>query len=222
MDICPVGFFCFDKNTLVLIMVTIVIITVFYINRNNYKIDKLKLDINNAKLNLENKLQDYTKEIKTIAKTTYIDTKLNDETMYLVDKDYQRIVNPLLPPERSYPYRINRVGLPINIPTRGYSGGFQQVGVLIQEDNNNGNNNKILPLYGEPTYPGSRLWKYYTGTDSFQSVKLPVSNKNRDCSDTYGCDEIYDGDAVKVDGFSSNFKSKIYKIDTPRYLPNVI
>ena len=79
----------------------------------------------------------------------------------------QRIFNPLYGPERSYPHRINHLGVPINIPTRGYSEGYQQVGALIQEDGS-GNNQKILPLYGEQTYPGSRQWKYYTETTRYR------------------------------------------------------
>ena len=27
-----------------------------------------------------------------------------------------------------------------------------------------------------PTYPGSRQWLYYTGNDSYASVKLPVEH----------------------------------------------
>ena len=42
---------------------------------------------------------------------------------YLHQKNHERIINPLLPPERSYE---NTYGIPINIPTRGSSGGFQQ------------------------------------------------------------------------------------------------
>ena len=43
---------------------------------------------------------------------------------YIHQKNHERIIHPLLPPERSYE---NTYGIPINIPTRGSSGGFQQV-----------------------------------------------------------------------------------------------
>ena len=63
----------------------------------------------------------------------------------LQSKDYQRAVNPLLPPERTYPYGNpsiqeihNRTPkLPINIPTRGESGTYSQVGILTAPDENN-------------------------------------------------------------------------------------
>ena len=70
---------------------------------------------------------------------------------------------------------------------------------------------KILPLYGEQTYPGSRQWKYYTGSDGYHSIKLPITNGNKHCQDSYGCDEIYDGNVVKVKGHDSGFKANIYK-----------
>ena len=60
----------------------------------------------------------------------------------------------------------------VNVPTRGYPTGYQQVGVLIEENSNG--ENKLLPLFGEQTYPGSRQWRYYTSSDGYQSVKLPI------------------------------------------------
>ena len=104
----------------------------------------------------------------------------------LQSKDYQRASNPLLPPERSYQYgnpSIQEIHnktpkLPINIPTRGESGTYTQVGILTAPDENNPT---ILPLYGKPTYPGSSKWLYYTSTDKLPTVKIPLKNKDRDC-----------------------------------------
>jgi hypothetical protein len=53
-------------------------------------------------------------------------------------------------------------------------------------------------------------------------VKLPITNKNKDCMDEYGCDEIYDKDNVTVRGYNKNYKVELYKIDRPRYNPYVI
>ena len=144
----------------------------------------------------------------------------NDEKEYIKEKDHQRIFNPLMPPERSYPFRVSRLGVPINIPTRGQSTGYQQVGALIE--NTDIENKKMLPLFGEQTYPGSRQWKYYTSSNGYQSVKLPVFNKNRNCQDRFGCDEIWDGNIVTVKGYNNEFKATIYKQDAPIYLPHII
>jgi len=102
---------------------------------------------------------------------------------YEAEKNIERIVNPILPPERSY---VNTYGVPINIPSRGPQQSYQQVGILYKENIENpdklpGNNNEsnILPLFGRPTYAGSNRWNYYTSSDKFQTVKLPISIDGR-------------------------------------------
>jgi len=149
-----------------------------------------------------------------------LDTVLSPN-MYLVNKDYERVINPLLPPERSYPFPLGRVGVPINIPTRGYSSGYQQMGFLEQEGVDEPGK-KLIPLYGQETYPGSNYYNYYTNTDGFQTVKLGVRRGNRDCMEETGCKELYNGDSVAVQGYSGGYKANIYKYDTPRYIPNVL
>jgi hypothetical protein len=156
-----------------------------------------------------------------------------------------RIFNPLEPPERTYPSTLDfgaglqvespgwterRVGLasaspsppglPINIPTRGENTGYQQVGILIEENAPDAGK-KILPLYGEQTFRGSNNWRYYTGTDGFQSVKLPVIHKKKNCQDEFGCEEIYEGDNINIPAYEKPYKASLYKIDKPRYIPFV-
>ena len=79
----------------------------------------------------------------------------------------------------------------------------------------------ILPLYGKPTYPGSSNWLYYTSTDSFNTVKISLLHKNKDCQKEYGCQEIYNGDTVTVPSYNGEFKVSIYELDKPRYIPYV-
>ena len=231
MQTCPSGFFCFDKNTFILVIISFVIFIVYKINKGNNDLDRQKIDLENKTtlMNLIgdklkksfNKIDSLEKENLHLQRKNEIVKNINQEQMYIVDKDHQRVINPLLPPERSYPYRINRVGVPINIPTRGYSSYYQQVGALVQEGNDD-DNKKILPLFGKPTYPGSRQWLYYTGTDSYASVKLPVINGNKSCQDQYGCSELMNDSSVKVQGYGSDFKVNIYNLDKPRYLPHII
>jgi hypothetical protein len=141
----------------------------------------------------------------------------------IVQKDYERIVNPLLPPERSYE---ETYGVPINIPSRGFSGGFQQVGMLYKQDVENpdrqiGNNSDpvILPLFGRPLYNGSKRWTYYTTNDKMAMVKLKLESNGRKCDMDQGCEEIYDGDTISVPPYNGVFKVSIYEYDKPRYIP---
>ena len=154
---------------------------------------------------------------------------------YLVNKDQERIVNPLLPPERRnsyinpYSHYIVSDGVPINIPTRGPSGDMQQLGALYKVESSDetirvGQNTEpvILPLFGSPTHTGSNKWIYYTSTDKFNQIKLPLKNKNRECNSEYGCDELYSDDKVEVPAYNGDFIVKKYEFDKPRYLPTVL
>ena len=124
------------------------------------------------------------------------------------------VANPLLPPERSY---NSRYSAPINIPTRGYASNYQQVGVITAETKDGV---KILPLFGRQLWKGANRWNFYTSTDQYNSLKLPVYSKKRDCQDQNGCDELYDGDQVIIPqyGDTTHFKVSIYKLDSPIYL----
>ena len=144
---------------------------------------------------------------------------------YEADKAAERIINPLLPPERSY---TNTYGTPINIPSRGPLQSFQQIGILYKEnivntDQMPGNNNEsnILPLFGRPTFPGSKRWNYYTSSDKFQNFKLPITRDGRKCSDDLGCDEIMNGEMITIPSYNGKFKVEIYDFDRPRYIPFV-
>jgi len=144
---------------------------------------------------------------------------------YEAEKNIERIINPLLPPERSY---TNTYGIPINIPSRGPFQSYQQIGILSKDeiadpDKIPGNNNdsNILPLFGRPTYAGSNRWNYYTTSDKFQSVKLPINIDGRKCTDDLGCDELREGDMVSIPSYNGRFRVEIYDFDKPRYIPFV-
>lgn len=144
---------------------------------------------------------------------------------YEAEKNIERIVNPILPPERSY---VNTYGIPINIPSRGPQQSYQQVGILYKENIENpdklpGNNNEsnILPLFGRPTYAGSNRWNYYTSSDKFQTVKLPINIDGRKCTDELGCNELMNGDIITIPSYNGKFKVEIYDFDRPRYIPYV-
>lgn len=103
----------------------------------------------------------------------------------------------------------------INVPTRGCPEETKQVGVLTSS-----NLDMTIPLYGRRLWNGSSKWNYFTRNDKFVSVVLPVMNCGRDCSEEYGCNEIYDGDNVNVPQISNApLKVTLYHMDCPRYIP---
>ena len=154
-----------------------------------------------------------------------------------IDIDRVLINDPLYPPlSRNYhedptgriehPHKPGRRGMPINIETRGSGGDFQQIGILsknvIEKDDKTPGNNtdsNILPLYGKPTYRGSNRWLYYTETDKYNPIKIPINVNDRDCTDDTGCDELYNGNEVTIPSYNGVFKVQIYKFNKPRYIP---
>jgi len=105
--------------------------------------------------------------------------------------------------------------LPINIPTQGLPESFQSVGVIQAGD-------QILPLYGRRTLRGSDRWNYYTRTDTYNPVPLPVHFQRRDCMDDVGCQEILSGETVKIDALHKEGKTNIYRFDGPKYIPGLL
>ena len=196
MEICPTNFFCLNKDTLILLIIAVIVVVIFYINKNNTKFISLSNNINENKEILENRMTS------------------------LVHIQQPPLDPRLTPPLRKLSVDMNQPGIPINVHTRGEPTGYQQVGVLM--DNASGDNGKLLPLYGQETYPGSKQWNYYTSSDGFQSVKLGVVQGSKNCQEHYGCKEIYDGDSVNVNGYNTQFKANVYKLQVPRYIPHII
>lgn len=136
--------------------------------------------------------------------------KYNNKNINKKDIRYKRINDPLYPPEQTYkPSSINNR---ININTRGDSYDYQQVGFAY-------NDNNKLPIYGKQTYPGSNSYNYYTSSDGYQSIKLPVIKDNIDCTDERGCREIQNNDNINITSYNDSFKFTKYNFDKPKYIP---
>jgi len=200
MNTCPNGYICINHFQAVIII--IVVLSVLYVfNNDNYK----KMFGNTIKNSPYNSPQ-YNEPVNEMTNSK--------------EHDLRVISNPLYPP-------LQR-GIPINVETRESGGDYQQVGILSKNtitdgEGTPGNNTDtvVLPLYGKPTYRGSNKWLYYTETDKLHPVKIPVTYKNKDCTDDHGCEEIYDGDSVVIPSYNGDFKVKIYKLNKPRYIPFV-
>ena len=98
------------------------------------------------------------------------------------------------------------------LATRGAPEAYQQMGVIL------GGDGKPLPLYGRRTAPRSDRFNYYTRTDSYNPVALPLIFKKKDCQDNMGCDEVMSGDEVKINGVNEHGKVTLYGFDGPRYV----
>jgi len=101
------------------------------------------------------------------------------------------------------------------LATRGIPESYQSMGVITMDDG------QVLPLYGRRTASRSDRFQYYTRTDTYNPVQLPVRHKNRDCVDDVGCDELMDGDSLKVSATGKEGKVSIYRFSGPTYIPAV-
>ena len=70
---------------------------------------------------------------------------------------------------------------------------------------------------GKPLFTNRDKWNFYTMNEN--NIKLPVTFKQKSCTNEYGCDNIYNGDTVYVDGIDSTFKATIYDNATMKYIP---
>ena len=212
---CITPFLCFDTQTFYLLL-ALTLVTCVYLYNNHQNNLFGSTNIHNAEFNNTTNINGGLLGSPVISDDPEVIATLKS-------KDYHRTQNPLLPPERTYPYgnpSIQEIHnkIPINIPTQGESATYSQVGILTAPDETNPT---VLPLYGKPTYPGSSRWLYYTSTDKQPSIKIPLKHKARDCNGQ-GCDEIQEQDKVNIAAYADKeFDVDIYKMDTPRYIPHL-
>jgi len=132
------------------------------------------------------------------------------EIIYYPNYPYNNIPNDVFFNAYTPPLRDNRYQ---NI---GYvNAKYRQIGILTPE---NGIKEQILPLFGKPLYVNRDKWNFYTL--STNNIKLPIRFQNKSCScEKTGCNNIYSGDRVYVEGYSEVFVATIYENNEIEYLP---
>tara|TARA_A100001015_G_scaffold94892_1_gene105459 strand:- start:258 stop:773 length:516 start_codon:yes stop_codon:yes gene_type:complete len=125
----------------------------------------------------------------------------------------QPMVNIYSPPLKKETY-----GLPINISTQGPEMQYTQLGILTRE---NSPDDLILPLMGRRNATSRDKYQYYTMTNSAGNIntKLPISVKGKSCTSDLGCDEVFNGDVVYVEGYKDTFRATIYENSLYKYIP---
>ena len=198
---CIPGLICIENMTLfVLILVILLFIYVWY---NQYRIHQ--------------KTPNGTGE-----KVILVNTSSNIPQMVPIASRQDIFNDPYSPPGKNpvvYPRNSGDVrGIPVNIQTRGVDNDYQQVGILTRS--NYSGDEMILPLMGRKHMSGRDKWQYYTisGTGNL-NTKLPISVNGRSCTGEYGCDDIYNGDVVYVEGYKDTFHATIYENNQFHYIP---
>ena len=133
------------------------------------------------------------------------------------------LLNPYAPPLRDERYFIPSGtyvppgAVPINVSTNvgAVDTSYRQLGILTATNSKG----KILPLMGRPVFTNRDKWQYYTMSDQNNSVKLPVSRNGRSCTNEYGCDRLFNGDTIYIEGLNEPYQVTMYDNDTIKYLP---
>ncbi len=102
--------------------------------------------------------------------------------------------------------------IPVNVESRGRPSAYTQVGILTREKD------LILPLMGRKL-TRDKMQYYTISNTGNMNTKLPISKNGKSCTGEYGCDEVFDGDTVFVEGYSDTFRATIYENSRFNYIP---
>lgn len=214
MKRCPPGVICLENTTIFFIFIIIFILSYFVF----FKSPEMNTS-NNKYSSFVQSHNDYnTNNIPIMPSSLPIDFPMNQNIAVRRSPQFSTsdvrgdvLLNPYAPPANNEMYYM-----PINVRTQGhgYDATYRQIGILTS------NNNKevILPLMGRPLISGRDMWQYYTMSEK-NNIKLPISRGKRSCTNEYGCDKLYDGDNVFVQGYNDVFNVNVYDNDVIRYLP---
>ena len=137
------------------------------------------------------------------------------------------LLNPYMPPLRDERYFIPSGtfippgAMPINVSTNigAVDTTYRQLGMLTSTNTKG----KIIPLMGRPLFTNRDKWQYYTMSPegNNNSIKLPLSRNGKSCTNEYGCDRLYNGDTVYIEGINEAYRITMYDNDTIKYLPAI-
>ena len=134
------------------------------------------------------------------------------------ERDNDVLLDPYVPPFKDnvsdlYNHKIKK--LPINIKTQNFDTNYSQIGILTRISGKE----TILPLMGRKLFRNRDKWNYYTMNDKNNMIKLPITFKNKKCMNDQGCDTIYSGDKIYVEGYNDLFNATIYDNNNLEYIP---
>jgi hypothetical protein len=226
---CPTGVFCIENITLMVLGIFLLVIGIVvfqYIKSSMVTTQQQSQHINH--------IQDTQHSQTLFNKMTNMFSPFYTSPNALYSRDSKDIyLNPYAPPLKENPFFESQVAshdirdylppvstniqhvVPINVNTRHRDFSYKQVGILTRDSGSE----TILALFGRPLDNGRDKWQYYTIKDGQNMVKLPVSKNGRSCTSEYGCNEIYNGDSLFIEGYKDNFNAVIYENDQPRYIP---
>ena len=205
MKTCPPGVICIENTTIFFMFIIIFILAYFVLFKND------RSQSNSTKMPLSNVSSRSLFDMPIELPMNLGQSLSVRRSPHLATSDVRGdvLLNPYAPPVKNDMYMM-----PINVRTQGFDSSYRQVGILTSGSNKQ----VILPLMGRPLISGRDMWQYYTMSE-VNNIKLPISRGKRSCTNEYGCDKLYDGDNVFVQGYNEVFNVTVYDNDVMRYLP---
>ena len=203
MKKCPPGVICIENFSMFFTVICLVIVVyLFYNNMNNQNI------VFNNRPSEKIVINDTQRE--------NVGRGLFGLSWPYTNLPSDPLTNPYAPPLRDERYFV-----PINVQTNigavPENTSYRQLGILTATNSKG----SILPLMGRPVLTNRDKWQYYTMSDQNNSVKLPVSRNGKSCTNEYGCDRLFNGDTVYIEGLNEPYRVTMYDNDTIRYLPAI-
>jgi hypothetical protein len=226
---CPPGIICVENYTFLFFGILVLAI-LFFMYIKYYQNLGLNSDSNSNLYCGCNKQSHLCKCKKNVFNNHNNNGYFNDDlTSILIPKignAYSNTENDVLLNPYTAPLRDDRVfnnsnyngpKIPINVPTQSFDTNYRQIGILTRVNGGE----TILPLMGRPLFSNRDKWNFYTMNDKNAMIKLPISFKNRSCTSQQGCDNVYNGDTVHVEGFNDIFRVTVYDNNVMQYIPHL-
>ena len=211
---CPPGVFCIENVTIMFIGVIFLIIGLFVYYISNRNSISNRNGSNSGSNSISSSNSGYKADNIIINTGTPSMPKGRGEDVFF--DIYQ-------PPLRDDRYLTGgaldirgNVRIPINVSTQGTDDSeYRQLGILTRVKDE-----LILPLMGRPLFTRRDKWNFYTLNDKNNMIKLPVKVNGKSGTSEYGCDNVFNGDHVYVEGYNDAFKVTAYDNNVVRYLPS--
>ena len=211
------------KGILLLILIFYMIYSYIKKTYDSDSDDKMKIDsLNDSLQKTKNDL--HKEKIKKMKLQNEYNKYLNDTNL---NKTYNDLIEKIEKSKNNYDFNNNfdfrePKKMPINIKTRGQDEPIQQQGTLTKLNFSTTSgpgtspDSIIIPLMGRRPYNRSNKMIYYT---IYNSMRIPIKNKGRDCDSEYGCDELFTDDIIEIPELNGQFKVNIYKNQALQYIP---
>ena len=205
MGKCAPGVICIENITMLyIIILASILLIIVYCHSNSFRKNKTMYSMSFSNSN----------------------SNENDSIFPRANYGYSNVKNDILlnPYEgptkdtRLFPnLNINSLKMPINIETQSVDTNYRQIGILTRMDNTK---EMILPLMGRPLITHRDKWNFYTIGEN-NMIKIPIVHKGVNCTSSLGCNDLYSGDIIKIEGYNSDFKVTLYENNTLKYIPYI-